>query len=938
MSANHIELFEKFMAEFGLTGPDAVVDDGVIHKFSTNGHTHDRAGWYILHGDGIPAGRFGCWRGTVPTTSWCMKSQNQMTKEELSAHRRQVKAQRKAVEAETLARQAIAARRVKEILNGTDLAKSDHPYLARKGVQAHEGLRFGSIALYVPMTDPTTGNVCSLQKIDPDGTKRFHPGGKTKGCYFQIGTVTTGSPPVLVIGEGYATCATIFESTGLPVFVAFDCGNLLAVAKALRAKYPEAVIIFAADDDWKTAGNPGKTKSKEAALAIGGAVVLPLFGADRGLKDTDFNDLFKATDHATVASYFSEFTSGLINSGVTEVTGVTDSSFSNEETTVLGVTPTVIHEVTGVTKPTETVIPYIMERPKYVVLDDWHEESGRKYRPGVWYFGMKAGKKDGEETPIEIWICSPLHVDAVTTDQHQNNFGRLIRFRTTLGRWRTWAMPMDMLRGDCADLRGELLSMGVEIDPHGRSALAGYLQRSPPKRRIQCVMQTGWAAGTDFKAFVLPDAVIGPKADSVAFQSGEGVCEEYAPAGTLDGWQSKVAAMAVGNPLLMIGICAAFAGPLLARCGAESGGMHFIGDSSTGKTTIVEAACSVWGGAGFKRSWRTTGNGLEGVASLFNDSLLALDEISECDPRQVGEVVYMLGNGRGKQRASRTGAARAVSRWTSSVLSTGERSIETTMIEGGHAVKAGQSVRLLDVPAQRQYGAWDNLHDHQSGAEFSNALKRAAVAHYGHAGRAFLEKLTRDHDDFGKALEFIKATPELQTPGEEGQAKRAAARFAVLALAGELATSYGVTGWPVGEAIKAAGVGLAAWQSLRGGKGKGNSESGQIVDKLTSFIERHGDSRFSDADSDDDRIPVRDRAGWWRNVGGDAGPAYLFTGEGLREALKGFDFNRALDALQLAGMISAPNADGKRAKAQRIRGRLVRVYAIHMEKTEGETP
>jgi putative DNA primase/helicase len=87
----------------------------------------------------------------------------------------------------------------------------------------------------------------------------------------------------------------------------------------------------------------------------------------------------------------------------------------------------------------------------------------------------------------------------------------------------------------------------------------------------------------------------------------------------------------------------------------------------------------VWGGPGYRRSWRATANGMEGAAALFNDCLLALDEISECDPREVGAIVYSLGNGRGKQRASRTGAARSVTRWQAFIVSTGERTIGTTM-------------------------------------------------------------------------------------------------------------------------------------------------------------------------------------------------------------------------------------------------------------------
>ena len=601
-------------------------------------------------------------------------------------------------------------------------------------------------------------------------------------------------------------------------------------------------------------------------------------------------------------------------------------------------TPPDFSEVTGVSSEESILvaglIPGEKDRPKFVVLDDWHEEAGAKYRPGVWSFGIKPARGEAPPTLTQQWICSPLYLDAVTTDTYAGNYGRLLRIKTTLGKWLTWAMPMAMLRGDCSDLRGELLSMGVEIDPYGRNLLSVYLQDKAPKRRIECALQTGWA-GTNFKAFVLPDSVIGPKSASVAFQSGERGSDEYATAGSLAGWRAGIAAMAVGNPLLVLGLCAAFAGPVLARCGQESGGIHFIGDSSTGKTTILEAACSVWGSSGFKRSWRATSNGLEGAAALFNDSLLALDEISECDPRQVGEVVYMLGNGRGKQRASRTGTARTVARWRCSVLSTGERSIATTMTEGGHRIKAGQSVRLLDVPAQGTHGAWDNLHQAGSGTAFSDAIKRAAATDYGYAGRAFLEKLTRDHDgSFSEALDAIKALPEFQAAADEGQAKRAAARFAVLALAGEMATDYGVTGWPEGEAIRAAAACFVAWQSLRGA-GRGNAERDQITERITSFIDRHGDSRFSDADSDDDQraAMVRDRAGWWRE--GDNGRMYLFNADGLREALKGFDFARALDALQQAGAIEAPGADGKRAKFMRIRRQGLKLYTVRPDRIEG---
>lgn len=590
---------------------------------------------------------------------------------------------------------------------------------------------------------------------------------------------------------------------------------------------------------------------------------------------------------------------------------------------------------TNAPKATSAIrIPSETERPTFVVLDDWHEEQGHKLRPGVWHFGSKPGKQDGPPHLTQTWVCSPLHIDAVTTDAHDGSYGRLLRFKNTLGNWVTWAMPMEMLRADGADLRGQLLNTGVEISPYpaARNLLAVYLQDKTPKRRLQCVLQIGWA-GADCRAFALPDGAIGPKASSVTYQSEARGSEEYTQGGTLDGWKAQVAALAVGNPMLVLGLSTAFAGPLLKPCNAESGGPHLIGDSSTGKTTILEAATSVWGGPNYRRSWRATSNGLEAVAALFNDSLLALDEISESDPEDVGEVVYMLGNGRGKQRAGRTGGARAVTRWACAVLSTGERSVATTMADGGQRIKAGQAVRILDIPVERTHGAWDVLHGHPSGAAFSNALKRASATHYGHAGRAFLEQLSREETDPAQAWEAIKALPGFQPTSTDGQAARAAGRFALLALAGELATGYGVTGWPEGEAIRAAVVAFKAWLSMRGTGG--NSERVEAAERVLEFIDRHGDSRFTDADAAEDAraVLVRDRAGYWRNT--DQGRVYLFTATGMREALKGLDYQRALQSLEVAGLIAPAGEDGRRQRQIKIAGRKLKLYEVHPDGVKG---
>ena len=895
-SATSLTTEQEFLAAIvaaGLTPPYEIIADGEIHRFSTSGRVDDDAGWYAFRDDVVAGGTFGCWRSDQ-MLHWCSKSTGEMTQAELVLYQDRVQSQRVLRESEKAQRQASAA-----VLAASSFDAAtpciNHPYLTTKGVQAYD-IRQAGDNLLIPLYD-LTGTLHSLQTITPDGGKRFLTGGRVKGCFHGL----MGSAGVLLICEGYATGASLHEATGYQVAVAFNAGNLEVVALDLRVKFPDVKIVIAADDDYQTEGNPGMTKARSAAAVVGGYLAVPDFGADRPAKATDFNDLHQLL-------------------GLDAVKRCIDAALSSVPAIASSAVPTIHLGVAG------SPFPSMDKRPCYLVLDDWHKSSEADHRPGVYYCGIKVNRKGEIEGALDDWICSPMHIDAVTFDGQSNNFGILLRFKPTVGEWREWAMPMELLAGDGTQLRAELLAMGVRLDPYkAKQQLPHYLQSEMPKRRIHCALQVGWCGDS----FVLPDAVIGPKAADVIFQSGERGHEEHTQAGTLAGWQQDIAAKAVGNPLLLLVVSASFAGPLLQRCNAEGGGFHIVGDSSTGKTTLIEAACATWGGPGFKRSWRATANGMEGAAAMFNDCLLALDEISECDPKEVGAIIYALGNGRGKQRANRSGSAQGVTRWRCFVISSGERTIATTMQEGGHRVKAGQSMRLLDIPAAQTFGAWDNLHDASSPAAFSDAIKRAAAQHHGQAGRAFLAKLTFDTSDFCAMLEDVKAAPIFATDGTEGQDKRAAARFALIGLAGELATSYGLTDWPVGAAIEAAGHAFKLWQSTRG---KGNDERRQILQRVSGFIERHGDGRFSDADSTDE-MQVRDRAGWWRDTNGAR--EYLFTADGMHEATKGIDFKRALDVLQEAAALPAPGANGERAKFIRIAGRGVKLYPIDPDKLTG---
>ena len=296
MSAAIESAFQAAIAATGLTPPEAIHADGLLHRYSATGKRGDTSAWYVLHLDGLAAGVFGCWRAGL-TSTWCSKPVDALSEAECSAHRERIKAMQRQRDAEEKQRQQSEADKARTRWLAAD-TRCNHPYLARKGVQAH-GIRQDGNTLLVPLRD-TAGVLHSLQTITQDGDKRFK--GRMRGCYHPMGR----PQGMLVVAEGYATAASIHEATSHAVACAFNAGNLLPVAAALRAKYPALLLVLAADDDHRTEGNPGLAAATAAALAVGGFVVRPQFPADRPPRATDFNDLAALAGLGAVRACFAE--------------------------------------------------------------------------------------------------------------------------------------------------------------------------------------------------------------------------------------------------------------------------------------------------------------------------------------------------------------------------------------------------------------------------------------------------------------------------------------------------------------------------------------------------------------------------------------------------------------------------------------------------------
>lgn len=220
----------------------------------------------------------------------------------------------------------------------------------------------------------------------------------------------------------------------------------------------------------------------------------------------------------------------------------------------------------------------------------------------------------GEDEKPPMLIAGPFSILAQTRDGDGGSWGLLLSWMDHDGREHRYALPRAMLAGDGAEARRTLLDGGLYISPSpkARTLFNAFLLQVSIDRKARATQRVGWHSNW----FVLPDDCFGAdQRELLLLQSATDSKHLFRQQGTLQDWKDNVARYAVGNSRLVVAVSAAFAGPLIGPCSAESGGLHFRGASSTGKSTALFAAGSVWGGGeitGFVRSWRTTTNGLEG--------------------------------------------------------------------------------------------------------------------------------------------------------------------------------------------------------------------------------------------------------------------------------------------------------------------------------------
>lgn len=355
---------------------------------------------------------------------------------------------------------------------------------------------------------------------------------------------------------------------------------------------------------------------------------------------------------------------------------------------------------------------------------------------------------------------------------------------------------------------GRLRELGLSIDTRHENELASYLStveiKAPPQLGVK---KFGWAKIRNKWIFVLPDQVITDGDDAVEVRNLARVAPKISSRGTLEDMK-PLFDMCWQNHRLVFAIAHAFSAPLITVCPdlfRNLGGYNFAGKTSTGKTTLLAASAAMWGAGstdetvGIIKSCSATVNGMENVASAASDTFLALDELGKAPAKTIADLAYDLANGVGKTRMARDGSARETKTWNTTFIATGEKSFEEALTQAGITPKGGQLLRFIDFDANAgAYGVFDEVGS-LTPAKFSERIKKLSTTFYGTPAIKFLQALVRDRN--AGTLEKRIADLNLhvrygyRTDLKNGELERVNNKFALTAIAGELAIQYGALPW-----------------------------------------------------------------------------------------------------------------------------------------------
>lgn len=536
-------------------------------------------------------------------------------------------------------------------------------------------------------------------------------------------------------------------------------------------------------------------------------------------------------------------------------------------------------------------------------------------------------------------LAGPVWISACTHDPITGDHGLVIQWLDLHGKQCELAVTRDELHSYAGSLVPRLARGGLLLTPGEERKLLRYLSQFDPNTlpRWRAATRIGWIEDADRAlVYMLP-----PPVGLIAVASHAPVIfqpERESPTtttmyarGTLDDWNHHVANLCRSNPLLLFSVLVGLSGPLLRFAELESGGFHFYGRSSHGKTTAAQVAASVWGNGAdpaeapdraYVQKWNSTSNAFEATMSAHNDGLLVLDEIHTCDAKDFAAVIYNMSGGKGRQALDRDRQLRHARKWRAMYFSTGEISVFRRLQADAKEVHAGQLLRLIDIPIEGGI----IVASRDGHAAHAEKLKASCGRFFGVAGPALIRELVANYEDVGALTGTVKSLLErygakLTPPTVPPEQRRAIKRFALLLVAGELATKLGILDCTLDEIDRAVRTGLRAW--LVDGANLPDRLRGIL--NVQAFLERF-ESRFQNITGEVKTIP-HERAGFvgWDTAAGTM--VYLFTPEGFAEACAGQDPRETSKELLEKGFLHARER-GHMTEKRNVGGARRRVYVV----------
>jgi putative DNA primase/helicase len=547
------------------------------------------------------------------------------------------------------------------------------------------------------------------------------------------------------------------------------------------------------------------------------------------------------------------------------------------------------------------------------------------------YIGTKIDKDSGgKQHAPPLRLCKDLEVIGQGIDDYGDHY-RLLSWCDALTKQdQTLALPAAAI-GE-REGWGLLNSKGLAV-ASGRMArekLADYLQSEGDKTRYVIANQSGWKHG----AFVLPTGeVIGTPESKIFYPASATHRPAFAQRGTSQDWRNNVGVLAKSNPLPMTAVACSLAGAVLELIGARDGiGLHLHTETSGGKSTCADIAASIWGNPSkIMQSWDGTSIGLTNSAEFANSMMLYLDEIGAGDARKMGSIIYTMLNGVSRTQGRKEGGNRAKRTWLMTLISTGEIPMGQFLNEGGQAVRGGQEIRMLDIPADGgKYRAFDCIHQYKDGGAFSIAVTDAARSHYGSVGRDFVAWLIANKGSVGGHVKACQDRMLAELPDHAAApVKRATRKWGILAAALVMAGEAELTGWEAEESYQAVRI---IWQRWLADFGLSSRDDERLIEQVENFLEANQFGRFALLPLSGNDPIIHNLAGY-RRIMPDGTTEFYLNSAGFKEATQGYEIKKAREVLHMAGILHRP--DGRNQWTKNVGNGLGVAYTMTLRASKG---